>query len=660
MRRLICIAIALAVAAPALAAATAGADSATTAAALDSAETAAVDSAMAAAVDTTGIDRVRPSWSSKMEGSETYLSLGSSVNVVIDAGHGWMLGHATSITKKTYRGRDQDEINEQMMNTAGKIVPGLLTLNLKIGETYLSKTLTGLARYGQGLVVQNEQASIDATVTRPFLFSRKGQISVRAEASRGQNDFKYDERIFGGVGGYLWYDLGDRVTLDGGFGTSRGNESSEITEQVAWRGLPSDADTVRASFDYGIGDKKSFSLTYRRSVGTVRKVTPPRGNSLEILDDPTAAVEEEERRKAELFSLASEVSPFDFLTIEFEFEHEINDQKNKVDTRLSKEIEETFAKATVSWRYARRGNLSVTMENGIATYFYGTTSLSNYEGKNKKIGFGLTHAITDSLKVSLRGSTSLRQKYIEKKAANPRDRDDVYEGLVARLESSPFGSLKADVEFSMDRRETINIDASLSGDNRVDWLYRFVPRLSMTPFPWLRLSQEYQLKWESTEFTYFENNNDLDRTMTVETDAGIRFTRPLGLSFRHKFNFRDSGNYVRYDDGVRRYNRNAENTENSLWLKMDYRPRDGYIFRAEANFRYQENSRLRTVSGRSVVTSTSIYDTGGMRIGFDRSRTVFGGGKLELAVDYVRRFGPNLTAERKEFWDIDANVSFAF
>ena len=641
MRRRLCTAIAFI-----LLAATAAADT-----------TAPADSA---AADTTSIDRVRPVWTSKMQGSENSISLGTTMNVAIDAGHGWILGHTTSITKKTYRGRDQDEINQQLMNTASKIVPGFLTLNMRIGENYLSKTLTGLARYGKDLVVENEQAAVDATLTRPFLFARKGQISVRAEASQGQNDFKYDERISGGVGGYLWYGFGDLVTIDGGFGTSRDNESSEITEDVAWRGLPSEADTVRANLDYGGGDRKVLSLSYKRTMGTVRKVTPPRGNSLEILDDPTAAVQEEERRKSEIFSLASRVTPTDYLSIEFEFDHEINDQKNKVDTRLSKEIEETFAKATVSWRYARRGNLSITMENAISTYFYGTTSLSNYDGREKKLGFSLTHSITDSLRVSFRGATSLRQKFIEKKEANPRDRDDVYEGLSAKLESYPFGSLKADVEFSMDRRETINIDASLSGDNRVDWLYRFVPRLSMEPFSWLDLSQQYQLRWESTEFTYDENNNDLDRTMTVETDAKIRFSKPLGFSFRHKYNFRDSGSYLRYTDGVRRYNRNAENTENSIWLKMDYRPAEGYALRAEANFRYQENDRLRTQAGQSVVVSRSIYDTGGLRLGFDRSRAIFGGGKLEMSVDWVRRFGPNLTPERKEFWDVDANVSFAF
>ena len=47
-------------------------------------------------------------------------------------------------------------------------------------------------------------------------------------------------------------------------------------------------------------------------------------------------------------------------------------------------------------------------------------------------------------------------------------------------------------------------------------------------------------------------------------------------------------------------------------------------------------------------------------IGLERNRKIGERGKLDMKVAYVKNFGPNISDEKKEFWDFDVNLSFGF
>lgn len=271
----------------------------------------------------------------------------------------------------------------------------------------------------------------------------------------------------------------------------------------------------------------------------------------------------------------------------------------------------------------------------------------------------LNQDITDSLTVSMTGSAILRQKFFKKREANPRDADYLRYQLEGTVDASPIPRIRTSIYGLVTRNETINIDRTLSGDNRVDYQYRLSPKIYLEPASWLSLTQEYMVKIEYTDFVYKENENYLDRTTTMITNANIRVTRPLNISLRHSYLMRDSGSYL-LRDGVRKYNKDGENFDYGLIIRMNYRAMEGMDLVAEGDFRTQESNRLGFQGGEKVVVGSTLYDSGGMKLGVRRNRTFWSSGKIDLDINYVRRFGPYLSAERREYWIVNSSIAYTF
>lgn len=609
--------------------------------------------------DTTAVDIFRPSWDSWMSGNDSELKLGSNARVHLEPGNGWIFTNSTRIEKTKYRLRDTEELTEELVGTAARIDPELYVFNFRIGESYTKQTLLGLARFGKDRVVNNQRAAFDFVLTRSLLGARSSQVSFMGDARRGLNDFKYDRAISGGAGAYLRYNVGDRIKVGGGFGTNVRREESEIGSTIKFDAMPSRTDTIRAEVDYGSDENSTFHFEYKREEGIERKVAPPRGNALEILDDPEAAQEEEERKQRQLMKMSSFLQPLSYVSVDLSFEHSENEQRNRVDTRLNKDTKGTSLKAAVVYSYAKRGSATFNIENKLSDVDYGPVSLGSYEEKDKSIGVNVGHQITDSMRVMIRGTTSLTQRFLKKREQNPRDRDVLFYGGGARLTAVPFKNINTFVDFSFNRRETINIDKTLSSDNRVDYLYRFVPSIKVVPAGWVTIDQEYLLKFESTEFVFDENNNTLDRTIGVDTKANFKVLRPLKFTFSHSYQKRDTGSYLRRN-GERRYGRTGENIDNNLDLEVRYALDPTFTMRAAAEFQMQESNRLSKEGTQTVVVSSSTFESGALRVGFYRKRSIGAGGSLDLNIDYVRRYGPNITAERREYWIVDAEMNFKF
>lgn len=626
-------------------------------------DSAAVDSALAAAggeeADTTEVDIFRPVWTSNMEADDSELKLGSGMSVKIEPGGGWILNNTTRVRKRIFRLRKTDELTQELSASAMKIDPELYTFNFRVGESYTRKTLVGLARFGKDLVIDTESAMMSFVMQRPVFGARSSQVAITGNARRGLNDFKYDRTLGGGASAYLRYGIGDSLKVSGGFGASVKREESEIGSTIAFDAMPSNADTIRADIGYGVGAKRPFHLAYSRWEGVKRMVAPPRGNSLEILDDPESAKEEEERNVAQNIELTSFLRPLSYVSVELSFKHREQEQKNKVDTRLNSDTEGTKLDARVTYDYSSRGTAAVDIENEVRDADYGPVSLGSNREKDKRVGMSVRHRITDSLSVGFSGSVSLKQRFLKKREQNPRDRDILFYTGGANMSASPFPGVGTTVNFMFNRRETINIDKTLSSDNRIDYLYQFKPSLRLDPKDWVTVTQDYMLKFESTEFVFDEDNNSLDRTIGVETGARFTVRRKIGFSFQHEYRMRDSGSYLWRGD-ERKYNRTGENIDNNLSMRLNYKYSEDFLVRGAARFNTQESNRLRREGGRTVVVSSSTYESGEFRVGFDRKRSIGAGGVFDLTIDYVRRYGPNVSAERREYWVVDAELQFIF
>ena len=632
----------------------------------DSARTASADSTAAgealpsriSEADSVVVDPFIPVWKSFMNANETSVGLGSEMKVSSLPGYDWIMNSSIRVEKKSYRGRNMEDVNEMLTHNATKLQLGRYRIMATMGESYTKKKTLGLARYGKDLIYDSKSAMVDAVYTKPILGASSSQLAVKGDVRMGRQDFKYDKTYSGGVSGLFTYGFGDLLKVKAGGGLLHKRETSEIGS-IAFAGMPSRGDTLRVGAEYGAGTKKLMIVSYERATGVERRAALPRGNSLEILDNPELVQEEEAHLNSEDLKIISHVRPFQFLSVDIDFKHGLTSQKHKVDTRLSKEGEDTSLKATTSYTYSKSGILSLAVSTNERSDDYGPLSLSSFTEKEKKVTMRLKQDVTDSLSVTMSGYASLKQRFFKKQDANPRDADYLYYKLEGKVNSIPLPGMKAYITGVITRNETINIDKTLSDDNRIDYMYRLGPMIQLNPTAWLDLSQEYSIKIEYTDFVYKEDENYLDRTTTMITNANIMILRPLRFSFKHVYLMRDSGSYL-LRDGIRKYNMDGETLENGLFLKALYRPIIDLDIIAEVDFKIQENNRLGFQGGEQVVTSSRGYDSGGLKVGLLRKSSFWENGKINLDINYVKRFGPYISAERQAYWVVNSSIDYTF
>ncbi len=612
-----------------------------------------------AAADTTKLRWLAPKWKIEYLATESYYRLGTRMGLKFEPGGGWHGSSSINIAKRDYRGRDMSDINEKFNNTLVKIVPERYNIMLGIGQDYLRQKAIGLARSGGDMVIENKFLNTGVTWERPELWARKSLFAAMGRVGGGMNDFKYDNNLQGNASGHLWYGIGPALSVNGGYGIWRKIEDSDVSGRK-FENMPSDMDTISAGVGYGNGKAKLLFVDYKRTVGVVRKVDPPRGNSLEVIENPDLAKMERSSRQTEKIIVKSSMQPFSYLSLNFEFLKDYFDQQNLVDVRLSKETELKRLKAKATYKYSEAGNAIFEIESRENDVDYGPTSLSSFLEKERVLKVAMTHDISDSLRVMMRGSASLKQRFYKKRDANPRDADYLYNSFFADLDAGLPFKIRAGVKFTYKRYETINIDKSLSGDNRTDFTYWVVPRFTLRPADWFEIGQDYEIKMEFTDFSFNENENYLDRTTMMYTRARFRFLRSI-LALTHRYQFIDTGSYLRPPDGGERlYGRTSEKFEHGLAFNYEYMPVPDFTLYTFSNYKFQETNRLGEVDGGMGVTSTSYYDSGEMTLGVSRKTKVTDSGKFDIDIGWVRRFGPNLTQDRREFWQVDMNVEINF
>lgn len=612
-----------------------------------------------AEADSTQPPWVMPVWKIRYEASESAYRLGTSMSLTYRPLGGWRGSSEISLAKREYRGRDMSDINQKFNNTAIKIVPELYNITLALGQDYLRQKAVGFARSGGDMVIENKFFNGGFQWDRTELRARKSRFAVMGRAGGGQNDFKYDTNLQANASGYLWYGLGDDIDFSGGYGIWRRLEDSDVSGNM-FENMTSNMDTISAKAGYGRGDVKLLSVGYKRTMGVVRKVDPPRGNSLEIIENPDLAQVEKSSMTAEKITMKSRLEPATYLALDFEFLRDFYDQQNVIDDRLSKKTELNKLKGKAVYKYATRGRFDFEIDRRENDVDFGPQSLSSYSESEQGIRAALFQSLSDSVKVSIKGMGSLKQRFYKKKDANPRDADYLFYSLLADLDARLPLNIITGVKFTYKQYQTINIDPSLSGDNRVDYTYWVSPRFTLKPTTWFEIGQEYEIKMEFTEFTFKQDDNYLDRTTIMNTNAKFRFL-DCNLGIRHRYQFIDTGSYLEPPDGGERlYGPTSESYDQRMDFRLDYMPVPDFTIFSYSNYRFQENNRLGDVDGSLGIVSSSFYDSGEMMLGASRTTKVTSHGKFDFNIAWVKRFGPNLTPERREFWNIDMNVEINF
>ncbi len=600
------------------------------------------------------ISRLKPDIKAFIKTDSRAYKMGSASRMSWATGGNWNFSSSLVIEKKNYRNQDIEELTESFSNTATNALPGVYSLSINAGETYTKKKTFGFGRFGKDLIFENERISARMLVSKPLISGAATQISVSAGAMKGLNDFKYDRKASGGLGGFVRFKPAQKLSIGGGVGISGMVESSSV-ENIVFGGMPSQADTVRLRLEYGEGQKKPFEVKYDKRAGKERKVEPPRGNSQEILDDPEAANREEITRLSEKTEMRSYIEPISDLSLDVSFSHEVNTDEYLENTSLSRGSEKTVLKAAASYNYAKDGNVKVTLSKSENKSESGANPASSYSEGQDIISAQMSQKISETVMLRARGALSLRQRFYKYKNLNPRDADYPRLWGEVNLSSKPFPRIKADVGFNAERYEVINISSTVSGDNRVDYLYKLRPSINIRAAHWVTVEQNLEIKMEYTDFLYGEDRNTLDRTISMNTRGSFRAFNTLSVSIEHRYTLRDNGSYL-MREGERRYGRLGENKKNKMYLSLRYDPIRDLSLGVVSQFMFEEKNRL----SAGEVTSSAEYESGGIKYQVKRKRKIGDFGDIELDINYVRNYGPYVSKERKEYWEVDSSMNVRF
>ncbi len=604
------------------------------------------------------LKRFTPSSTSYFKGSDVDMTLGSSAEARSLLGGGWTLTNSLMVERRKSRGINMQDLVESFMNRASKIEEGLYSINMSMGESYTKKTSAGLGRFGKDIVIDSKTANVNVSFVKPVLGATSSMIIASVGGAQGLNDFKYDRTLNGMLSSTLKYDFTDFVRVLGGFGTTRERQSSKV-DKITFGPLPSTTDTLRAQVSIGKPSARILNVSYDRAEGEDRVVTPPRGSSLEILDDPSKAKREMIRSTNEGLTVNSLLRPVPFATVMLSLEHNRTSQVYSVDTSLTKSGKGDNLTATTSYQFARRGSLTAEVATSKSTSDFGPASLSSYREKENSIKAGASDSIGSSLYISANAVARLQQRFFMKSNVNPRDADYLYYHGDATFSAEVYPGITTGVSGSASRYETRNIDKTLSGDNRVDYTYQVVPTISLSPARWLTLSQQYTIKIEYTNFVYTEDKNYLNRTTYLSTIAGFVLSPQLSFKMTHSYFMKDTGSYL--SSGSRKlYSPNNRNKEHKLVLNLAFKPVETFGIKAIGDFSFQGNDNLSYEKGREIVLGSSNFESGGMLVGFTHTRKIGAGGQIDLNIAYNRRYGPFISAERKEYWDADTQILFGF
>lgn len=217
------------------------------------------------------------------------------------------------------------------------------------------------------------------------------------------------------------------------------------------------------------------------------------------------------------------------------------------------------------------------------------------------------------LRISLTGDLALDQRFY---GVDPQgvegalDVDRQSRTTDLTIGYDPSSKLTSRLSFTETRRRTVNLSPERAGNTNTEQRVGVSANYTYTT-PWkVSLTQTLTVNAQSRVYDFADaDRSDLTRTSILNTRAGFSMFPHTTVSLEHTYNFRNSGQYSRGADGVRRFRLDREYIEQEMALKTAYAPFTWLKLDAEQKLRVVENrtpglSGIRTPQYDFVVTGS--------------------------------------------------------
>ncbi len=476
--------------------------------------------------------------------------------------------------------------------------------------------------------------------------------AANGSAMNGVRTYKTDETYGGGVNGGVGYNFfRNRVIVQARGAVRETSETSRTTREV-FNGLGASEDSISSVVRISLADSVSLRASYAAYNGERIYADQAQGALGGQLGGAENVFEETETRqtRATVLSMNSQLKPSLLIKIDASHEEQLSDFARQT-TRFSENVIDAV-RGSVTYRMPWQTSSTVSFDNMETLRNLGEQSVGSYNEKRKRVGLGLGHSFSPTLRADLSASTQLTQSFYIKYAENPRDRDQVDNLINLRLSSQPYNRVSANVTLSYSSTQFINIDASQSRNNRTRELYELRPGFSWTIRNWFTVSQTYGVVIEFTDYDFIPEDNFLDRNL-IFTNVFVFKPMP-GVNFRFDYGFQlhDKGSYLPIgENGEDLLSVDREDRRDRLMLRVDYDVNDRVTVYAENRYSQFVD---RTVSSGVRSTSTEGQITVGTTGKYDWGK----GRKFTFLLGRVQRFSPTGSDREKNYWDMRSELNF--
>ena len=247
-------------------------------------------------------------------------------------------------------------------------------------------------------------------------------------------------------------------------------------------------------------------------------------------------------------------------------------------------------------------------------------------------------------KVQLQGTNEISiLQYFYDDHKNDRDERRVLnDGVLTYTPSSAFNG-----QFNVNWTKRQLVSILNAKNNSTTQTYKVAAEVEYTHLG-MSIDQRYTVQADYTFYDFNEKNNILVRSNEVATTFSDFVGGPLGIGLSHQYQYRDSGRYIRIEEGgPRTYNPSSKEIRHALTLTADYPV--GRFLRLHAS-QMLDRRRTRLVSTGAITTTER--------------------GELSLKADLQHSFSDDFTirasfqktesTSERDYWTVDASIQRNF
>lgn len=623
-------------------------------------QTASPDSAVANAALADTLSKPKPKWELKSDynggirGSVSDVSMRHRISALLGSSGGLNVNGSLESTERQFR--LQNRRNDSNTFNAGISTPRVygFLLSASFSDARFFDRVVTAQNTLQDFKNDTQRARGSAVYLKPLPNGIALDAKSEAGINRSEQTFENTRAIDGLVGGGFRWGKAKSFSVSGrAYIKLSAEESEPVGLGTTIKGLGGDEDSLSTAIKYWVHDSTTVAANYSRYTKTREFMDLPRGVFLDQQFEGNL-IRETETRTSDVLRLSAETVPLQPVLLKLSGEHRVNLSDFAVATRRYQQTTEDRLEGTLTYRMPKNMQFSGTLENSETIRDLGPQSLGSYSDKRKTLRLSLQVPLTTTFQVQLQTGTSIVQTFYADFENNPRDRDQLDQYANIRITSRPFSKIGSLIYLAFNRTDYVNIDGSLSQNNRAESTWDFRPEFTYKVNERIELKQTYGVNLELTEYDFVADDNFLDRSFTFNNLVKARILPAVSTEVRYSLLLHDRGSYLTPPGGGERL----------LSITQEDR-RDEMLI----SFRYRMSEHL-TAVGENIYSQrrdvfaggnrTNRFTDGTLNIGIEGNYDWGEQRKLNFRVKRVKKFGRFNSPEQEDYWEMDSTLAYKF